>query len=43
MKKIGYTYKKRISAYQEREKTKQKQFQTNVNKKKKNSLKKSFM
>ena len=33
MKKIGYTYKKRTSAYQKRDETKQKWFQTNVNKK----------
>ena len=36
MKKIGYTYKKRTSAYQERDETKRKRFQTNMNKKKKN-------
>ena len=36
MKKIGYTYKKRTSAYQERDETKRKR--TNANKKKKDSF-----
>ena len=35
MKKMGYTYKKRTSAHQERDETKRKRFQTNMNKKKK--------
>ena len=38
IKKIGYTYKKRMSAYQERDKTKRKRFQTNANKKKEDSF-----
>ena len=33
MKKIGYTYKKRVSDYQQRNETKCKRFQTNINKK----------
>ena len=32
---MEYTYKKRVSAYQERDETRRKRFQTNINKKRK--------